>query len=110
MINCDIDKRQYMFNCGGKNTLDFFKAMCDSNRHRILLLIKQKGEVNASYIIEKMNLSQPTISHHLKIMVESGVLKVHREGKEAYYKINEDLISSCCRGFAENFCSPKGRK
>jgi len=96
--------------CQGKQIVSFFKAMCDHNRHKILHLIKKNKEMNASDIISKINLSQPTVSHHLKILVDAGVLESRKEGKETIYKINEKYINHCCRGFAEDICSNKSQK
>ena len=87
-----------------KEFISFFKAMCDPNRHNILVLLKKNGEMNASDIIKHIKLSQPTISHHLKIMVDSGALETRKQGKEIYYKINKKLINNCCHDFASHFC------
>jgi ArsR family transcriptional regulator, arsenate/arsenite/antimonite-responsive transcriptional repressor len=104
-----MDKYQYMGTCcKGKQIINFFKAVCDSNRHSILHLVKKNGEMNATDIINKMSLSQPTISHHLKILVDAEVLESRKEGKETYYKINEKIINHCCMGFANDFC-PKDK-
>lgn len=93
--------------CKGKQIVSFFKAICDLNRHKILYLVKKNGEMNATEIMHKVGLSQPTVSHHLKILVEAGVLELRREGKEALYKVDEKFISHCCLGFAKGFCSGK---
>ena len=89
--------------CSRGEMISFFKAICDRNRHQILHLLKKNGEMNASDIIDKMDLSQPTIAHHLKILVEAGVLITRKEGKETFYKINKEIIGSCCHGFARHF-------
>lgn len=89
--------------CQGKQIINFFKAVCDSNRHKILHLVKKNKEMNATDIIEKIKLSQPTISHHLKILVDAGVLESRKAGKETYYRVNEKIINNCCHGFADNF-------
>jgi ArsR family transcriptional regulator len=96
--------------CAGKHIINFFKAVCDINRHKILFLLKKNGEMNASDIISKMSLSQPTISHHLKIMVEAEVLESRKEGKETFYTINRKFISHCCHGFAHDVCSDNCQK
>jgi len=96
--------------CQGKQIIGFFKAVCDLNRHKILHLIKKNGEMNASEIVDKINLSQPTISHHLKILVEAEVIASRRAGKETYYKVNEKFINHCCHGFAQDICSKRSQK
>lgn len=96
--------------CKGKQIVDFFKAICDLNRHKILHLVKKHGEMNASDIVKKIDLSQPTISHHLKILVDAEVLSSRKDGKETLYKINEKIINHCCHGFASDFCTKESKK
>lgn len=90
--------------CKGKRIIGFFKAICDLNRHKILHLIKKNGELNASEIIKKVGLSQPTVSHHLGILVAAEVLESRKDGKETYYRVNSRFINHCCLGFAKDFC------
>ena len=87
-----------------KKMIGFFKAVCDQNRHEILHLLHKKGELNASFIVKKIKLSQPTTAHHLKILVDSGVLSTRRDGKETFYQINKDVINKCCKSFTGHFC------
>lgn len=96
-----------MDTCLGKKLMAFFKAICDTNRNRILNIIKAHGEINANDIIKKINLSQPTVSHHLKIMVDSGVLVTAKKGREIHYQINQEMIAHCCSNFAKEFSSSK---
>ncbi len=97
------------FNNHHKKFISFFKAICDVNRHNILALLNKHGEMNASDIIKHIKLSQPTVSHHLKIMVDSGVLETRKKGKETYYKINKKQINNCCGGFSDHFCRKQGK-
>lgn len=95
------------YSCSHDKMLTFFKALCDNNRHKILHLIRKNGEMNATEIINKLELSQPAIAHHLKILVESGVLSSRKDGKETYYQIDGKMISGCCNGFAGFFGKPQ---
>lgn len=65
-----------------------FKAFCDGTRLQILELL-QTGEKCACVLLAKVSISQPTLSHHMKILVESGVVNARREGKWTHYSINE---------------------
>lgn len=89
--------------CSHGKMISFFKAICDNNRHKILHLLHKGKEMNASDIIKQMDLSQPTIAHHLKILVDANVITARKEGKETFYKINKGNIHGCCRGFADLF-------
>ena len=66
-----------------------FKAMCDPNRVRILELL-QTGEVCACALLEQLEISQPTLSHHMKILCDSGLVTGRKEGKWMHYSISEE--------------------
>ena len=66
-----------------------FKAFCDENRLQILQLL-QGGERCACELLEEMSLSQPTLSHHMKILCDSGVVIGRKEGKWMYYTISPE--------------------
>ena len=63
-----------------------FKAFGDENRIRILQLLGS-GEKCACKLLEEINISQPTLSHHMKILCDSGVVEGRREGKWMHYSI-----------------------
>jgi Predicted transcriptional regulators len=64
-----------------------FKAFCDENRLMILELL-QTGEKCACKLLEDLNISQSTLSHHMKILCDSGVVNARKEGKWTHYSIN----------------------
>ncbi|MDP4121097.1 MAG: metalloregulator ArsR/SmtB family transcription factor [Bacillota bacterium] len=64
-----------------------FKAFCDENRLQILELL-QNGERCACILLEKLNICQSTLSHHMRILVQSGVVNARNEGKWTYYSIS----------------------
>ena len=63
-----------------------FKAFCDETRLKVLSLL-QSGEKCACILLEKVNVEQSTLSYHMKILVESGVVNARKEGKWTYYSI-----------------------
>ncbi len=65
-----------------------FKALCDENRLQILELLRG-GEKCACVLLEKLDLGQSGLSYHMKILVESGVVESHQEGKWTHYKISK---------------------
>lgn len=71
-----------------ENNAKVFKALCDPNRLMIIELL-QNGENCACTILEDLNIGQSTLSHHMKILCESGLVKCRREGKWMYYSIDE---------------------
>lgn len=64
-----------------------FKAFCDSNRLMILELL-QSGEKCACILLENLKISQSTLSHHMKILCESGIVTARNEGKWTHYSIS----------------------
>lgn len=78
-------------NVNAKKTAAVFKAFCDENRIKILQLL-QGGEKCACKLLTEMNITQPTLSHHMKILCDSGIVKGHKEGKWMHYSISQDGI------------------
>ena len=66
-----------------------FKAFCDETRLMVLSLL-QSGEKCACVLIEKLELAQPTLSYHMKILVESGIVAARKEGKWTHYAISAE--------------------
>lgn len=66
-----------------------FKAFCDEKRLRILEML-QSGEKCACHLLDKMDIGQSTLSHHMKILCESGVVQGRKEGKWTYYSISSE--------------------
>ena len=65
-----------------------FKAFCDENRLAILELL-QGGEQCVCVLSDKMGIGQSSLSYHMKILCESGVVDCRQEGKWSYYFLNE---------------------
>jgi ArsR family transcriptional regulator len=70
-----------------ENNAKVFKAFCDENRLMILELL-QTGEKCACKLLEDLNISQSTLSHHMKILCDSGVVNARKEGKWTHYSIS----------------------
>ena len=70
-----------------------FKAFCDENRIQILELLRD-GEKCACRLLEEMNITQPTLSHHMKILCDSGVVVGRKEGKWMHYSISEEGLEN----------------
>ena len=72
-----------------KKTAVIFKAFCDENRIKILQLLID-GEKCACKLLEEMNITQPTLSHHMKILLDSGIVNGRKEGKWMHYSISKE--------------------
>lgn len=100
-----------------------FKALGDPKRAMIVDMLSC-GKLCACKILENFEMSQSTLSHHMKLLCECGIVKAQAEGKWTYYSLNEEVISktkqffsaitsdkencickeneNCCKGCAEN--------
>lgn len=66
------------------------KALGDNNRLQIVQMLSE-GEKCACRVLEDFEITQPTLSHHMKILCECGVVKVRKEGKWQHYSLNTDV-------------------
>ena len=82
-----------------KDIATIFKAFCDENRIRILQLLLD-GEKCACRLLEEMNITQPTLSHHMKILCDSGIVVGRKDGKWIHYSLSEEGIESAQRYLA----------
>jgi ArsR family transcriptional regulator len=73
----------------------FAKAIADETRQKIM------SEccccwLSVNEIVEKVGFSQPTISHHLAILRDAGLVNIREEGKQTFYALNQENIVICC--------------
>jgi len=66
-----------------------FKALSDENRLTILEILKN-GEECATTICDKMNITQPTFSHHMKVLTDAGIVDYRKDGKWMIYSMSEN--------------------
>ena len=78
------------------NMVAFCKALGDETRQRILEILQNEGEKCVSDLVDVFNVSQPTISHHLHFLKQANLVLSRREGKQIYYRANQDNITECC--------------
>ena len=71
-----------------------FVALGDEHRQRILLLFEPGERLNVGQIAEVSTLARSTVSHHLKILHESGVLASEKIGKEVWFWINREALET----------------
>lgn len=72
-----------------KNIVNMFKALGDEKRLQILKML-QGGEKCACRLLEELNFSQPTLSHHMKLLCDSGIVDYRKEGKWMHYSISDE--------------------
>ena len=69
-----------------------FKALGDENRLKILQMVAEQDEICACDLLEAFDFTQPTLSHHIKILCAAGLIECRKEGKWMHYSLNPDCV------------------
>lgn len=77
-----------------------FKAFCDENRLMIIELL-QSGEKCACKLLDDLQIGQSTLSHHMKILCDSGLVSGRKEGKWTHYSLSPDGVANAKELLAE---------
>lgn len=88
------------------------KALADENRLAILLALQQ-GEKCGCVLLEELSISQPTLSHHMKLLCDSGLVAARKEGKWMHYSLSPTGVSAfrdMIGGYARCDCETMGPK
>lgn len=89
-----------------KRCTPIFSILQDENRQEIIMLLFDNKELSVTTITERMALSRPAVSHHLKLLLNVDLVAVRKEGKERYYslKLNEavDLLNGLLASIRED--------
>ena len=77
-----------------------FKALNDSTRREILELLKN-GEMTAGEIADHFNISKPSISHHLDLLKQAGLVESVKEGQFIVYSLNVSVVDEIVKWFVQ---------
>lgn len=77
------------------DVVEFAKAISDGTRQKIMKACCC-SRLTVSEITQRMGVSQPTVSHHLAILHDAGLVTAEREGRETYYMLNQERVTVCC--------------
>lgn len=75
-----------------KQIIRILKALAEPNRFRMVQEIAAAGELTCGEVGAHFSLSQPTVSHHLKILVDAGLLDARRDGQHAVLTVNRAVL------------------
>ena len=84
------------------DTVEFAKALSDDTRQKIMMLCCCQ-ELSVNDIVAASDVAQPTVSHHLKILRNAGLVSAKRRGKQVLYTLNQERLAAACCKVAENF-------
>ena len=82
------------------------KAMSDTNRLRIIEMLTQ-GEKCGCNLLEELQVTQPTLSHHMKVLSDCGLVSSYRDGKWQHYSINCETFTEYKKYIAAITCCGK---
>ena len=85
------------------------RALGDTTRFRMVQEIAADGELCCGQVAERFDVTQPTISHHLKVLCAAGVLSVRSQGKHRYISVNQPLLSNLAPSCRRGSCRRRGR-
>ncbi len=89
------------------DSVTFSKALADETRQTIMKLLCCQWLCVNDVVTRLGSVSQPTVSHHLTILREAGLVNTRREGKQVFYSLNQDAVSACCGLLMQNFAPEK---
>ena len=91
-----------MINVSGNAMKDVWNAMADPTRREILTML-QNGEMTAGEIADRFEISNATVSHHLKILREAGLITSEKEKQTITYRLNTTVFQDFLKGIAAAF-------
>jgi ArsR family transcriptional regulator, arsenate/arsenite/antimonite-responsive transcriptional repressor len=78
------------------DTVEFAKVMADETRQQIMRICCCV-RLTVNEIVAQTGVSQPTVSHHLKVLRDAGLVTAQRHGKEIFYSLNQEkMADNCC--------------
>lgn len=87
--------------------VNYHKALSDPTRLRILLLLSKGEEIHGQALAERLNLSQPTVTHHAAKLREASMIMERRDKNTVYFKMNPEFIKAGSNA-SLNFIFSKG--
>ncbi|RKY37059.1 MAG: ArsR family transcriptional regulator [Candidatus Omnitrophota bacterium] len=83
--------------------LDFFRALADVTRQEILELLEENEHSVNEICSEFLDITQPTVSHHLQILKRCELVITRKQGKMVYYSINKKVLRNGFEEIIERF-------
>ncbi len=86
---------------------EVFRALSVPSRMQILLLLKSSGPLPVKTIAEKLDMTSPAVSQHLKVLRQAGLVQSERQGYFVPYAVDAHALSDCC-GMIVRVCACPG--
>ncbi len=87
-----------------QSVITFAKAIADETRQEIMKLLCCEW-MNVNDVVAALDgrVNQPTVSHHLKLLADAGLVQVRQEGRQRFYTLNQERFTVCCGSLMRNF-------
>lgn len=79
-----------------------YKAIADQTRRQIIVFLKE-GDLSAGEIASKFKISKPSVSHHLNILKQSGLITNNKQGKNIIYSLNQKILREFIEDITERY-------
>lgn len=83
---------------------ELFKALAHPLRLKIVCGLAKKDECNVSVMVDKLGVSQPTVSQHLNILKNAGVITGYKKGTQVCYRVTDELVKKIVGVLEVNLC------
>jgi DNA-binding transcriptional ArsR family regulator len=93
---------------GDRQAVRVLKALADPKRFQMFKAIASAGELSCSQIGRRFPVAQPTISHHLKILYDAGLLDVREAGQHHYISVNREQLRSVLQTLPQRLIRRRG--
>ncbi|MEZ6065636.1 MAG: metalloregulator ArsR/SmtB family transcription factor [Planctomycetaceae bacterium] len=84
-----------------KDLVQVFKLLADETRLKILFMLLREGELHVSALCDRLEQSQPAVSHHLALLRVAGLISARRDGKHNFYSVEQGRFHSIVSDFYE---------
>ena len=78
-----------------------FKALADARRLAIVRTLERDGEVCACNLLDGLDISQPTLSHHMKVLCDSGLVRCRKDSRWCYYSVDAEVARKISATFGQ---------
>ncbi len=75
-----------------KDALDFLKLLADETRLKIIMMLSRR-DMCVCQIMAELNMSQPAVSHHLRILKKSGIVQDDKDGRWVFYSLHKEAFA-----------------
>jgi ArsR family transcriptional regulator len=87
----------------------YLKALAHPRRFEMVQQLAEESEMSCGALAERFDLSQATVSHHLKLLVDNGVVTMRQDGQHHLLSVNRSLLGAISSRLLERFSRPRGR-